>query len=231
MPIKIGIVDDNANNRNILKNKLLRHGLFEICITAIDGDDFIKKMQESQTDKLPNVVLMDLEMPNMDGVDAIAAGSILFPNVKFVVLTTFDDDDKIFNAIKAGAFGYLLKEESAENITEMLWQMYESGAGPISPGVAHKILQLVQHNNLTIIKKEKVLSEKNLFDLTHRESDILALLVKGLLYKQIGAQLEISANTAKKHVMNIYQKLHVNNRTNAIRIAYAKGLIKDKKRT
>jgi DNA-binding NarL/FixJ family response regulator len=224
MPINIGIVDDNASNRNILKNKLWGHTHFEVTLIAADGKDFLDKMQQLETDKQPAVVLMDLEMPEMDGVDAIAAGSFLYPAVKFVVLTIFDDEDKIFTAIKAGAFGYLLKDESAANITDMLWQMYETGAGPVSPGIAHKILQLVQKNELTLIQK-KTAAAKSFFKLTKREQEILLLLVNGLLYKQIAERLGISVHTAKKHVMNIYEKLHVNTRTQALHIAYKKGLL------
>ena len=225
MYIKIAIIDDKASNRNILKDKLLRHGHFEITLTAEDGRDFMEKMKELPIDKIPDVALMDLEMPNMDGVDAIAVGSSFYPSVKFVVLTIFDDEDNIFRAVKAGAFGYLLKDESAKNITDMLWQMHESGAGPISPGIAHKILQLVQNNEFTLMQKSSTAPTKILFDLTQRESEILQLLVKGLLYKEIGAQLNISANTAKKHVINIYHKLHVNSRAQAMHLAYEKGLL------
>ena len=225
MQIKIAIIDDKASNRNIIKDKLLRHGHFEITLMAEDGKSFIEKMKALPADKIPDVALMDLEMPNMDGVDAIAAGSSFFPSVKFVVLTIFDDEDKIFKAIKAGAFGYLLKDESAENITDMLWQMHESGAGPISPGIAHKILQLVQNNDLTLLKKSQETTQKIFFDLTQRESEILQLLVKGLLYKEIGASLNISTNTAKKHVINIYNKLHVNSRAQALHLAYEKGFL------
>jgi DNA-binding NarL/FixJ family response regulator len=225
MSIKIAIIDDKASNRNILKDKLLRHGQFEITLTAEDGKDFLQKMKSLAADKLPDVALMDLEMPNMDGVDAIAAGSSFFPTVKFVVLTIFDDEDKIFKAIKAGAFGYLLKDESAENITETLWQMHESGAGPVSPGIAHKILQFVQNNELTLVQKPNTNSTKTFFDLTEREREILQLLVDGLSYKEIGTRLNISANTAKKHVINIYNKLHVNSRAQALHLAYEKGLL------
>jgi DNA-binding NarL/FixJ family response regulator len=225
MQIKIAIIDDKASNRNILKDKLLRHGHFEITLIAGDGKDFMQKMKELPADKIPDVALMDLEMPNMDGVDAIAVGSSFFPAVKFVVLTIFDDEDKIFKAIKAGAFGYLLKDESAENITDMLWQMHESGAGPISPGIAHKILQLVQNNQLTIIQKPAFKPQKSFFDLTDREKEILALLVDGLQYKEIGSRLNISPNTAKKHVINIYNKLHVNSRAQALHLAYEKGML------
>lgn len=225
MSIRIAIIDDKASNRNILKDKLLRHGHFEITLVAEDGEDFLQKMKSLSVDKLPDVALMDLEMPNMDGVDAIAAGSSFFPSVKFVVLTIFDDEDKIFKAIKAGAFGYLLKDESAENITDMLWQMHESGAGPISPGIAHKILQLVQNNDLTLVKKPQGKESKTFFDLTEREREILQLLVQGLSYKEIGSHLNISSNTAKKHVINIYHKLHVNSRAQALHLAYEKGIL------
>jgi DNA-binding NarL/FixJ family response regulator len=225
MLIKIAIVDDKASNRNILNDKLLRDGRFLVVLLASDGDDFIEKMKRLSQPELPDVVLMDLEMPNMDGVDAIAAGSSFFPTVKFVVLTIFDDEDKIFKAIKAGAFGYLLKDESGEKITEMLWQMQESGAGPISPGIAYKILQLLQNNLLTMQQKERNAKPKTFFDLTEREKEILQQLVIGLSYKEIGESLHISPNTAKKHVINIYHKLHVNSRAQALHLAYQKGLL------
>ncbi|MBL0305189.1 MAG: response regulator transcription factor [Chitinophagaceae bacterium] len=132
MLVNIAIVDDKASNRSIIKDKLLRHKIFEVSLIAENGKDFLDKMKVLPPDKVPSVVLMDLEMPEMDGVDAVAAGSYLYPTVKFVMLTIFDDEEKIFKAIKAGAFGYLLKDESAENIAETLEQMHENGVGPIS---------------------------------------------------------------------------------------------------
>lgn len=225
MTIRVAIIDDKPGNRNILKHKLMQDDRFEVCLSAEDGRDFINQMKALPEKEYPHVALMDLEMPNMDGVDAIALGSSLFPNVKYVVLTIFDDEDMIFKAIKAGAFGYLLKEESAENITDMLWQMHESGAGPISPEIAHKILQMVQNNELTLISKEKKVSPTDFFDLSAREKQILSLLVQGLFYKEIADKLDISVNTAKKHVINIYTKLHVNSRAQALHIAYEKGLL------
>ncbi len=223
MPVKIAIVDDKPGNRNIIKGKLMRHSNFEVSLTAENGKDFLEKMKSLPLDKQPEVVLMDLEMPEMDGVDAVAAGSYLYPLVKYVMLTIFDDEEKIFKAIKAGASGYLLKEESAENIAEVLNQMCENGVGPISPGIAYKMLQLVQNNQVSLLQKEK--KEKMPFNLTEREQEILALLVQGLLYKEIGSKLGISTNTAKKHVLNIYSKLHVNSKAHALNIAYQKGLV------
>ncbi len=225
MPIQVAIVDDKTSNRIILKDKLMRHTGFEITLVAENGKDFLEKMQSLPIDKTPEVVLMDLEMPEMDGVDAVAAGSYLYPLVKFVMLTIFDDEEKIFKAIKAGAFGYLLKDESAENIAETLIQMHENAVGPISPGIAHKILQLVQNNDMTLSQKQTGEKEKSHFNLTAREQEILKLLVQGLLYKEIGNKLDISPNTAKKHVLNIYSKLHVNSKAQALNIAYQKGLV------
>ncbi len=225
MPVNIAIVDDKASNRSIIKDKLLRHTIFEVSLTAENGKDFLDKMKILPLDKLPSVVLMDLEMPEMDGVDAVAAGSYLYPTVKFVMLTIFDDEEKIFKAIKAGAFGYLLKDESAENIAEVLIQMHENGVGPISPGIAHKILQLVQNNTISLIQKHIPEKDKTPFNLTEREQEILKLLVHGMQYKEIGNQLQISPNTAKKHVLNIYAKLHVNSKAQALALAYEKGLI------
>ncbi|MBK6382246.1 MAG: response regulator transcription factor [Chitinophagaceae bacterium] len=225
MLVNIAIVDDKASNRSIIKDKLLRHKIFEVSLIAENGKDFLDKMKVLPPDKVPSVVLMDLEMPEMDGVDAVAAGSYLYPTVKFVMLTIFDDEEKIFKAIKAGAFGYLLKDESAENIAETLEQMHENGVGPISPGIAHKILQLVQNNTVSLIQKHIPEKDKTPFNLTEREQEILKLLVQGLQYKEIGSRLQISPNTAKKHVLNIYSKLHVNSKTQALALAYEKGLI------
>jgi DNA-binding NarL/FixJ family response regulator len=224
MPVKIAIVDDKASNRNILRDKLLRNSLFSVCLVANDGEDFLYKMSLLDESELPNIVLMDLEMPNMDGVAAIAAGSSLYPAIKFVVLTIFDDEEKIFKAIKAGASGYLLKDESSETIHDILWQMHETGYGPISPGIASKILGLIQKNpssNPAVAKN----TINNFFNLSPREQDILRLLANGMAYKEIASNLSISVNTAKKHVINIYQKLHVNGRAQALKLAYEKGLI------
>ncbi|HNR16356.1 MAG TPA: response regulator transcription factor [Chitinophagaceae bacterium] len=225
MPVRIAIVDDKASNRTIIKDKLIRNQGFEISLMAENGKDFLEKMKPIPLEKTPDVVLMDLEMPEMDGVDAVAAGSYLYPSVKFVMLTIFDDEEKIFKAIKAGAFGYLLKDESAENIAEVILQMHENGVGPISPGIAHKILQLVQNNTVSLLQRNVAEKEKTPFNLTDREQEILKLLVRGMLYKEIGNELQISPNTAKKHVLNIYAKLHVNSKAQALALAYEKGLI------
>jgi len=220
--IRIGIVDDKANNRMILADKLQRNQFFSISLQASNGEDFLEKLKALPDDDKPHMVLMDLEMPVIDGVTAIASASSLYPDIKFVVLTIFDDDDKIFKAIRAGACGYLLKEESAPVIADMLMNLWESGAGPISPSIAYKILQMVQLKTNSI--KDASLPE-DVFQLSDREKEILQLLSHGLEYKEIAAKINISPNTVKKHSINIYQKLHVNSKAQALRIAYTKGLI------
>lgn len=223
--MKIAIIDDKASNRNILKEKLSCHADFEISLVAENGKDFLEQLRSAPEHLIPDVALMDLEMPEMDGVKTIALGAAFFPTIKFVVLTIFDDEEKIFRAIKAGACGYLLKEENSDTIASMLTHMYETGVGPISPGIAHKILQSMQKKSVEGKENSQLKSIASNFDLTDREQEILHLLVQGLLYKEIGAQLDISPNTAKKHVMNIYQKLHINSRAQAMYLIYEKGLL------
>ena len=221
--IRTGIVDDKANNRHILSDKLQRNNFFKIVLQCANGADFLDQLKLLEEEERPHIVLMDLEMPVLDGIAAIASASSLYPSIKFVVLTIFDDDEKIFKAIKAGACGYLLKEESGPVITDMLMNLWESGAGPISPSIAYKILQMVQQP--AGATKTGIQTAEDFFQLSEREKEILQLLVQGLEYKEIAMKISISPNTVKKHTINIYQKLHVNSKAQAIRIAYAKGLI------
>ncbi|HOZ76679.1 MAG TPA: response regulator transcription factor [Ferruginibacter sp.] len=220
--IRVAIVDDKINNRKVITDKLSRNNFFTLAFQAVNGEDFLIQMRQLPEDDRPHIVLMDLEMPEIDGVSAIGTASSLYPDIKFVVLTIFDDDDKIFRAIKAGACGYLLKEESSEVIIDMLMNLWESGAGPISPSIAYKILQIVQR---PVAAGEKEKADPNLFQLSEREKEILQLLSQGLDYKEIASKVFISPNTVKKHCINIYQKLHVNSKAQALRIAYTKGLI------
>lgn len=220
--IRVAIVDDKANNRHIITDKLRRHGLFSVEFQARDGEEFLDMIKKMDADNRPHIVLMDLEMPQVDGVAAIATASSLYPQIKFVVLTIFDDDEKIFRAIRAGACGYLLKEESGPVITEMLLNLWDSGAGPISPSIAYKILQMVQQ---TSKPGDSQAGEEEVFHLSVREKEILQLLSEGLEYREIAARIFISHNTVKKHTISIYQKLHVNSKAQALRIAYTKGLI------
>jgi DNA-binding NarL/FixJ family response regulator len=219
--IRVAIADDKINNRKVIADKLSCNSLITLVFEAVNGEDFLTQLRALPENKRPHIVLMDLEMPEIDGVATIGTASSLYPDIKFVVLTIFDDDDKILKAIKAGACGYLLKEESGPTITAMLLNLWEGGAGPISPSIAYKILQLVQ-KPLVDASNDAAAS---LFMLTEREKEILQLLSQGLEYKEIGQKIFISPNTVKKHCINIYQKLHVNSKAQALCIAYKKGLL------
>lgn len=218
--IRIGIADDKANNRSVIRNKLQRNNFIELVLEAVNGEDFLNKMKGMEENRRPQIVLMDLEMPLVDGVTAIATASVLYPDTRFVVLTIFDDDDKVFQAVRAGACGYILKEESSERLQEMILNLWENGAGPISPSIAYKILQLLQRP-----ASSKPEAEANPFALSDREMEVLKLQSEGFDYKEIAARLFISPNTVKKHTISIYQKLHVNSKAQALRIAYTKGLL------
>jgi DNA-binding NarL/FixJ family response regulator len=222
--IRVGIVDDKKNNRIILADKLRRNDLFQIVLEASNGEQFLEKIDVQRFDERPEIVLMDLEMPVMDGIVTIATGSSLYPAIKYVVLTIFDDDDRIFNAIKAGACGYVLKEESSEIIAGMLINLWKNGAVPISPSIAYKILQIIQKESVTKSSSSEK-TDDNIFQLSEREKEILRSLCQGLEYKEIADKLSISPNTVKKHVIHIYEKLHVNNKAHALRIAYTRNLL------
>ena len=222
--IKVAIVDDKASNRRILEEKLLGSKMFSVTFKGANGEEFLDKMRIMKDDDLPDIAIMDLEMPVLDGVATIATASALYPKIKFVVLTVFDDDDKIFKAIKSGACGYLLKEESSSTITDMLLNLWDNGAGPISPSIAYKILQMIQ-NNASEKKINNDLPNEDFFLLSDREKEILQLICRGLDYKEIASQIFVSPNTVKKHIFNIYNKLHVSSKAQAMRIAYQRGLI------
>ncbi len=114
MKIPIGIVDDKSQNRLSLAERINYSDDIEVVLMAVNGHDFLEQMKSLTGDKHPDVVLMDIEMPGMDGIETVQVGKQLYPAVKFLMLTVFDDDDKIFEAIKAGAGGYLLKDEKAQ---------------------------------------------------------------------------------------------------------------------
>jgi DNA-binding NarL/FixJ family response regulator len=216
--IKVAIVDDKSSNRRILEEKLLGNKMFSVIFKGTNGEEFLEKMRIMDDDELPDITIMDLEMPVLDGVATIATASALYPKIKFVVLTVFDDDDKIFKAIKSGACGYLLKEESSLTITDMLMNLWENGAGPISPSIAYKILQMIQ-SNATEKKINEDLPNEDFFLLSEREKEILQFICRGLDYKEIAAKIFVSPNTVKKHIFNIYNKLHVSSKAQAMRIA------------
>jgi DNA-binding NarL/FixJ family response regulator len=162
---------------------------------------------------------MDLEMPELDGVQTISLARSMYPEIFFIVLTVFDDDDKIFEAIKAGAHGYLLKDESAIALHNAITNVVESGGAPMSAAIARKAFDMLGKAQLQAENKK---AEPHLLDtlLTEREKEILLQTINGLDAKRIASMLDISVLTIRKHIANIYQKLHVNSKAQIISLAH-----------
>ncbi|MBS1916406.1 MAG: response regulator transcription factor [Bacteroidetes bacterium] len=223
MKIPIGIVDDKSQNRMLFSERLNTSDDIEVVLTATDGKDFLGQMKVLDFNDRPAVILMDIEMPEMDGIATVQAAKLLYPELHFLMLTVFDDDDKIFEAIKAGADGYLLKNEKASLIVDCIVQLSDSGSAPMSPRIARKTLDLLMQASIPKMEKEE--KEKFDYELSDRELEILKLTVDGYGYRQIAEKLFISSHTVKKHIANIYHKLHVTSKAQAIKIATKGKLI------
>jgi len=216
MPTRIAIADDKQINRTTVKEKLISFKEIELVLEAKNGHDFLEQLKQLPADMHPHVVLMDLEMPILDGIQTISQATIIYPDIKFIVLTVFEDDEKIFEAIKAGAGGYLLKDDSAVNIIDAITNVVEYNGIPMSPAIARKTMELLKHSQAPVAS-EKVETESILTD---REMEILKEMVTGKNYKAIGEKLFISPLTVRKHTANIYEKLHVNSRAQIINLAH-----------
>lgn len=217
MKIRVAIVDDKQVNRVTIREKLAGEATLEVVSDSANGDDFLLVMKSMSPDKRPQVVLMDLEMPVLNGIQTIAVASAAYPEMKFVVLTVFEDNEKIFDAIKAGAHGYLLKDEGASKIIDAINQVVQFEGMPLSPVIARKVIEMLKHGS------GEHRSESRTPDtgvaLSDRELDILKELATGKSYKAIGETLFISPFTVRKHVSNIYTKLHVDSRVQVINVA------------
>lgn len=224
MKIPIAIVDDKSPNRTSLAEKLNFSEEIEVKFTASNGAAFLDCMKEFSPAQLPQVVLMDIEMPVMDGIEAVRTGRQLYPEVKFLMLTVFDDDDKIFEAIKAGAGGYLLKDEKIAVIIDCIQQLAEIGGAPMSPRIARKALDMLMKVSLEN-KNNTQPSAARQTALSPRETEVLRLLVDGYDYRATAEKLFLSTHTVRKHIANIYNKLHVTSKAQAIKIAMKNKLI------
>ena len=218
MKIRLAIVDDKTKNRLPLAGRLGTSADIEVVFTAEHGKDFLEQAKLKQP---IDVVLMDIEMPEMDGIKTVEIAASLYPETKFIMLTVFDDEEKIFEAIKAGACGYLLKDDSANTILEAVMQAKELGGAPMSPGIARKALALL--SKATIAKTEQENNEQH--EISEREMEILKLQVSGLDYKAIAEKMFLSGHTVRKHIANIYVKLHVHSKAQAMRVAVKKGWV------
>jgi DNA-binding NarL/FixJ family response regulator len=214
MPYRIAIVDDRPQNLISLSEKIVFSGEVNVLFTAQNGSEFMDKLKTLSPAELPQVVLMDIDMPVMNGIETVRNSKTIYSDIRFIMLTVFDDDDKLFEAIQAGADGYLLKEERVDVILQSIRDVIDREGAPMSPRIARKALKL-----LTSSPAPASAEEKTATTLSDREMDILKELVNGLDYKQIAEKLFISPHTVRKHISNIYEKLHVTSKTQVVKLA------------
>ncbi len=211
-PVTILIVDDHEVVRNGIRAYLDTLKEFQVVGEAASGEEAIKLVQEL----IPDVVLMDLIMPGMDGIETTREVKKISPRTQVVVLTSYHEDEHIFPALKAGAISYVLKDMKMEKLAETI-QRAVNNEVTLHPLVAARVLRNLRGD-----------SEEESFyaDLTEREQDVLRLIANGLSNSQIAEQLVISENTVKGHVSNILSKLHLADRTQVAVYAWQKGIVK-----
>jgi len=205
--IRVMIVDDHALFRRGLHMVLEAEDSIEVVAEAGDGNEALEKAE----DAMPDVVLMDVRMPNRSGIDATIALKDLLPNVKILMLTISDEEADLYEAIKAGASGYLLKEISIEEVANAV-RAVDAGQSLISPSMASKLLS----EFATMVKKTDEREAVPAPRLTPRELEVLKLVAKGSNNRDIAKELFISENTVKNHVRNILEKLHLHSRMEAV---------------
>ena len=205
MPITVAIVEDDKELREDLAGFINSRRGLRCASTFATAEDALKSLP----DKPPDVVLMDINLPGMNGIECIHALKPRLPDTQFMVLTVFEESEKIFAALRAGASGYLLKRAAPAELAEAIEQVH-AGGSPMSPQIARQVVQFFQPP-----KKAAARAAAGMEDLTDRERDLLALLSRGKQYKEISDQLGISVDTVRSHIRRIYKKLHVHSRTEA----------------
>ena len=214
--IKVILVEDNFFLQKALEEKLSNFSDIFIKDTAQNGEEAIAILEKNH---VVDLILMDIEMPVMNGIKATEIIKSKYPQIKIVMITVFDNDDNVFNAIKAGADGYLLKETKAEKIYEAIIETLAGGAA-MSPSIAMKTLKLLK--NPIPFETE---SQTELVELSIRAIEVLEHLSKGLKNKDIADNLFLSTSTVKKHIENIYRKLQAHNRIEMLQKAKQNKLI------
>ncbi len=216
MKIKIAIVDDNTFLIKAVEEKLSFFDNLELKFNAMNGADLLEHLDKNHN---LDLILMDIEMPVMNGIDATQRVKQKYPHIKIIMLTVFDNDENIFNAIKAGADGYLLKEINAENLHTGITETLNGGAA-MHPSIALKTLKLLR--NPFVAEDKRELED---IKLTEREVDVLEQLSKGLSYNAIAENLILSTGTIRKHIENTYRKLQVHNKLEAVQKARRNNII------
>lgn len=218
--IKVAVVDDKRMLRNNLVSEIRYAQGMEVVLEAVNGVDFLEKIKKMTAASLPDIVMMDIDMPEKNGIEAVRDGKLLYPNVEFLMLTVFDDDEKIFEAIKAGASGYLLKEESPMTIMHHIQQVKKYKTVPMSPAIARKALRFLSNQSPSADS-----SSSREYGLTTREKMVLKGLVEGLNYKEMAVKLEVSPHTVRNQISSIYKKLYVKNKTEAVKLAIKRRIV------
>ena len=217
MNLKICIAEDNYFLVKTIKEKLSFFDDISVKFHANNGAELIGKMEENHN---IDVILMDIQMPEMNGIKATELVKKKYPQIKVIMLTVVDDDDCVFKSIKAGANGYLLKEIDAEKLYKSIIEVTKGGA-PMTPSIALKTLNLLRNpNSLQTSNKDQ-----EEIKLSKRETEILIQLSKGLNYNAISDNLIISPSTIRKHIENIYKKLQVHSKMEAVMKAQKRNLI------
>ena len=206
MSLRIAIFDDNKNIRESIGLLLATVPQFEVVGSFCHVLDCIDDVRDSK----PDIVLMDIEMPGMTGIEAVTKIKKEFPHIQVLMQTVFEDDDRVFDSICAGASGYILKNFLNTKLVDSINEL-QYGGSPMSPSIARKVLNKMQSVS-TIIKPEEAPD----YHLTAREKEVLSCLVNGLSYKMIAADLNISYETVRSHVKKIYEKLHVASLTEVV---------------
>ena len=223
MKFSVALAEDNKINRNTFIQKIKMFPNLDLVFLADNGHACLEELKGLPHSMLPQVIFMDLEMPEMDGIETIRLAKSLYPHIHFIVLTVFDDDEKIFEAIKAGASGYLLKHEPASVLQDAIITILEFGGAPMSPAIARKALQLLSSSQSSAIDNSPVSTLPNV--ITEREKEILQLMVNGWDAKRIASELSLSVLTVRKHIANIYTKLHVTSKAQVISLAHKNNWI------
>ncbi|MDC0325233.1 response regulator transcription factor [bacterium] len=203
MQIEVAIIEDDDGVRTCLQSFINRSPDCCCRLAAASGEEGVPRL----TNQLPDVLLLDIGLPGMDGIQVIRHLKALNSPIKIIMLTVYKDDDKIFSALKAGADGYLLKRSTSAEILQAIQEVSNNGA-PMTGIIARKVITHFRHDRKRTDCKLDLLS--------NRESEILELLAKGDLYKEIAAKLSISYETVHTHIRRIYEKLHVHSRTQAV---------------
>lgn len=206
--IRIAIVEDNNTLRKSLAQLFDNTENMECVVSLPNLLNVVSEFRKAR----PDIVLMDIGLPNISGIEGVRTVMENFDKIQVLMFTVFDDDEKIFEAIEAGACGYLLKKSSPEEITDAIVSLYHGGA-PMSASIARKVIQSFQH--IPLAYKEDFL-------LTTRENEILHSLVEGLSYRKLAEKYFISISTVRTHIRHIYEKLHVNSKAQAVAKALKK---------